>query len=211
MQSIGEFVRLNRKIRPFLFQHTINNFEQLNLKVETQDIFATMTKIETIWKKIDGVNPLVANFYEESIKDTYDEMITLVKFVGYLAFLAICISILGLLGMVIFTTETRLKEISIRKVFGASERKLIFLLGKGFILLLLVSAGIAIPLTYLIFDQLLFAQISFRAPIGIFELFSGTALILVIALITIGTQTMSAAKENPALGILIKQQKICQL
>jgi hypothetical protein len=60
----------------------------------------------------------------------------MVKVIGFITFLAICIASMGLFGMVVFTTETRLKEISIRKVLGASEGGLIFLLSKGFLILL---------------------------------------------------------------------------
>jgi len=52
--------------------------------------------------------------------------------VGTLSFLAICISSLGLFGMVVFATQHRMKEVSIRKVLGAGEWKLVYLLGKGF-------------------------------------------------------------------------------
>ena len=100
--------------------------------------------------------------------------------------------------MVIFTTETRLKEISIRKVLGASERKLIVLLGKGFMILLLISAALAIPSTYILFDQVVFSGIDYRADIGIIELFSGAILVFIIALLAVGAQTIQAARTNPA-------------
>jgi ABC-type antimicrobial peptide transport system permease subunit len=70
----------------------------------------------------------------------------MIKVIGFLAFLAISIASMGLFGMVVFTTETRLKEISIRKVLGASEEKLVYLLSKGFLFLLCLAALIALPL-----------------------------------------------------------------
>ena len=115
-----------------------------------------------------------------------------------MATLAICIASLGLLGMVIFTTETRLREISIRKVLGASEGKLILLLGRSFFILLTVAAGIALPITYLFFDQILLVQMGNHTSIAPFEMFIGVLGVMAIAAIMIGSQTFKVARTNPA-------------
>ena len=75
-------------------------------------------------------SPLEATFYDEQIESSYRDFSSRIKVIGSLSFLAICIAAIGLLGMVVFTTETRIKEISIRKVLGASESNLVFLLTK---------------------------------------------------------------------------------
>ena len=90
----------------------------LNLKIESHDLVATRAKLEAIWKKHDDVHPFQAKFYKEQLEESYVGLQASVKMAGFLAFLAICIASMGLLGMVVFTTETRLKEISIRKVMG---------------------------------------------------------------------------------------------
>ena len=94
---------------------------------------ATMAKIESVWKKIDPVHPFEAKFYDEAIEDAYSEFSAMIKIIGFLSFLAISIASMGLFGMVAFTTETRLKEIGIRKVMGASSGNLIYLLSRGFL------------------------------------------------------------------------------
>jgi len=100
--------------------------------------------------------------------------------------------------MVVFTTEIRLKEISIRKVMGASEARLILLMSKGFIALLVVSAAIAIPVAYYLFDQIIFSRLAYRAPIGVVDLFGGVVGVIIIALVMIGYQTTIVARSNPA-------------
>jgi putative ABC transport system permease protein len=112
--------------------------------------------------------------------------------------LAICIASLGLLGMVVFTTETRLKEISIRKVLGASEGTLLYLLGKGFFLLLAIATVISMPLTILFFEKIAFPELANHAPLSIPEMFLGVLGVLAIALIMIGSQTLKVAHTNPA-------------
>jgi len=122
----------------------------------------------------------------------------MLNMIGFLSILAICIASLGLLGMVIFLTETRLKEISIRKVLGASEGKLVYILGRGFVVLLAVAGCIALPLTYLFFDQVAFQEMQNHAPISFTDMFFGFLGVLIIAGFMIGSQAMKIARTNPA-------------
>jgi ABC-type antimicrobial peptide transport system permease subunit len=100
---------------------------------------------------MDPIHPFKAQFFDDKIREGYDMLTGIVQVIGFLAFLAVSIASLGLLGMVVFTTETRLKEISIRKVLGATERNLLYLMSKVFILMLIISAAIAIPGVFLLF------------------------------------------------------------
>lgn len=105
---------------------------------------------------------------------------------------------MGLFGMVVFTTETRLKEISIRKVMGASEASLIYLLSKGFLLLLFLASAISLPITYFFFDKVVFINVAYHEPIDLFFLLVGVFIVLGLAFLTIGSQTLHAARSNPA-------------
>ncbi|HEY5823337.1 MAG TPA: FtsX-like permease family protein, partial [Cyclobacteriaceae bacterium] len=118
--------------------------------------------------------------------------------IGMLSFLAICIASIGLIGMVVFTTETRLKEISIRKVLGASEGNLIVLLSKGFLILLCIAAVIALPFTQFFFAKYVLAEYSNGAPNAYTELIIGLISVIGVALLLIGSQTWKAARSNPA-------------
>jgi ABC-type antimicrobial peptide transport system permease subunit len=105
---------------------------------------------------------------------------------------------MGLFGMVVFTTETRLKEISIRKVMGAGSGNLVFLLSRGFLLLLSISALIALPVTYWFFTNVVLTHFPYHTPVQMAELLVGLLAVLLIACIMIGSQTMKAASSNPA-------------
>jgi ABC-type antimicrobial peptide transport system permease subunit len=100
--------------------------------------------------------------------------------------------------MVVFTTEIRLKEISIRKVMGASEASLLYILGKGFISLLLIASCIGLPIIILFFEQVVFPKTANHAPLNIVEMVIGVLVILGLALIMIGSQTLKVARTNPA-------------
>jgi len=139
----------------------------LNVKIVSRDPATTLEHIDKAWRKIDKVHPLDARFYDDQIEQAYSQFSVMIKVIGFLAFLAVCIASMGLFGMVVFTTETRLKEISIRKVLGASEWILIILLSRGFLFLLALAALVAIPSTYLFFDKIVLANFAYHMPVGL--------------------------------------------
>ena len=170
----------------------------INAKIQSDDLPATLARVESIWKTIDRFHPLKAKFYEEEIEEAYNEYSSMIKIIGFLSFLAISIASMGLFGMVVFTTETRLKEISIRKVMGASSGNLVYLLSRGFLVLLSISALIALPVTYLFFENVVLTNFPYHTPVQVGELFVGLLAVLAIAFIMIGSQTVRAAESNPA-------------
>ncbi|MBA4053636.1 MAG: hypothetical protein C0490_02890 [Marivirga sp.] len=186
-------------IEPMVFRYFTNkSYGNLNVKITSNDWPATFTNLEKVWKKIDKIHPLDAKFYDDQLEQAYSAFYMMIKVIGFLAFLAICISSLGLFGMVVFTTETRLKEISIRKVLGASETKLIYLLSKNFLFLLAIATLLAVPATYLFFDKVVLTNFAYHEPIGWSELVVGVLGVMTVAFIMIGSQTFKVARSNPA-------------
>ncbi|MEJ1237199.1 ABC transporter permease [Chryseolinea sp. T2] len=216
-KAIGEVVTVNKKnliivgvLKDFVYSKPTDNVNKevvmryskhpnyLNVKIESEDLPATYARIESIWKKIDPVHTYWATFYSQQIEDSFKGFNASVKIGGFLSTLVICIASIGLLGMVVYTTEIRIKEVSIRKVHGASESGLLVLLGKNFLLLLLIAAVIALPLTYIFFTQVLLPKMGDAAPVTLFDMLSGAAAILLLALVMITSQTRKVARTNPA-------------
>lgn len=190
---------MEKKIEPVMFRYyTEESGGYLNVKIASTDLSATMASIDNVWRKLDKVHPLDAKFYDDQIELAYSQFSVMVKVIGFIAFLAICIASLGLFGMVVFTTETRLKEISIRKVLGATEGGLVFLLSKGFLGLLLIASLVALPATYFFFDKVVLTNFAYHQPIGLSELLIGVVVMMVLAFLLIGSQTVKAARKNPA-------------
>jgi putative ABC transport system permease protein len=192
------YERINYPIQNFAFRNDPKQFQIVSLKIESTDMLASIDKIQAVWKKFDAIHPMSGKFYQDYIHDAYAKLSWILKIIGTIAFLTISIASLGLLGMVIFTTEKRLKEISIRKVLGATEGNLVFLMSKGFLSLLIVSSAIAIPTAYYFMDSIVFGKIVYRAPIVFMDLAMGTLVVMGIAIFTIGTQTLKIARTNPA-------------
>jgi putative ABC transport system permease protein len=106
------------------------------------------------------------------------------------------ISCLGLLGMATYATETRIKEISIRKVLGCSDGALVYLLSKGFIAILFIAIIIAVPAAYFI-NNLWLEQLAYHVSVDIFTVALGIVLLLFFSCLTIGSQTWRAVFVNP--------------
>jgi len=189
---------LESRIEPTALEYVANPGRYLNVKVSSTNLPATMTSIESLWKELDKVHPLDADFYDAEIEHAYSYFTVMLKTMGFFSALAICISSLGLFGMVIYTMEKRLKEISIRKVLGAGNGLLVYLLSKSFLFLLLISALIALPLTWLFFDRVILARFAYHQPIRPGELLIGPAFVAAIAFLMIGAQTLKAVRSNPA-------------
>lgn len=194
-----QYIKIMDESEPVaMIQGTPDSYMHLNLVVKTDDVISFMKKLEAIWSEVDKVHTFEAQFYDELIQQAYSDQAVLFQIFGFLAFLAISIATMGLLGMAVFTTETRQKEISVRKVLGASKKNLMFILSKGFIVMLAISASIAMPLSYLFFSEMVMEDFVNRITIGPLELLSGVFIVFAIGILTISWQTGKAARANPA-------------
>ncbi len=100
-------------------------------------------------------------------------------------------------GMSTYSIQTRLKEIGVRKVFGAHAQSITFLVSQSYIRMLLVAAIIAAPLGYLI-NNLWLQYLAHHVSFGAGTIVLGIFIVMVIGMLTITSQTMKAANSNPA-------------
>jgi len=191
------YAGLRQAIQPFFFQYNPSEFRKANLKMSAADIFGAITEMERVWRGIGGETKFKAKFFDDELEEAYAFHFSIIKICGFLGLLAISISCLGLLGMVVFTVENRVREIGIRKAMGASTGSVIGLLSMDFVRLMLLAAPIAAPLTYLFFDKIYLRNEYYKIPIGAFEIITSCILMVAIGLVTILSQTAKAAAANP--------------
>ncbi len=110
--------------------------------------------------------------------------------------MAVLISCLGLLGLVIYTTTQRTKEIGVRKVLGASVKQIVQLISKDFIVLVLLAFVIAVPIAWIGMNKWL-ENFAYRTGISWWIFLLAGSLMIVIALCTLALQTIKAAIANP--------------
>jgi putative ABC transport system permease protein len=183
------------KIGPLVLR-TGSNFNFVNAKIIGGDLNGTLARIEQKWKSIDPIHPFKYEFFDEQLAKTHQAIFDAVSILGFIALLAIVIACLGLLGMATYTAERKTREVGIRKILGAEDLSIALLLSKDFFKMLLVSVFIGAPLSYFI-NNLWLQKFPNRVEFGIGTLLSGTLILMVLGLLTIGSQTIRASKSNP--------------
>ncbi|MFT3934365.1 MAG: ABC transporter permease [Chitinophagaceae bacterium] len=160
---------------------------------ETKQALASLA---SVYKDINPNYPFTYEFVDEEYKRLYSSELVVSKLAVLFATLAISISCMGLLGLVMFSAEQRVKEIGIRKVLGASMAEIVSLFSKEFLSLILIAFLIAAPLGWLGMHKWL-QNFAYKIDISwwIFVLAGGVAILT--ALLTVCYQSYKAAVANP--------------
>jgi putative ABC transport system permease protein len=182
--------------RPLVLRYNPSNFRIAALRINASVSPAIISKIKKQWKEIDKYNEFEGEFLDTEIKDFYSYFEDILYTVGFTSILAIIIACLGLLGMATYSTQTRIKEIGIRKVYGAENKSIIYLISKSYFKMFLIAALIASPLAYVINNSWL-QYISNHPPFGFGTIFIGAFIITSFGMITIASQTLKASNSKP--------------
>lgn len=174
-----------------------DNVNWINLKLNPKKSAASsIAKIEAAFKKHVPGAPFDYNFADDEFAKKFAAEERIGKLAAFFAILAVVISCLGLFGLASFVAEQRTKEIGVRKVLGASVMNVWTLLSKEFVILVIVSCVIAIPIaSYYLHDWL--QKYTYRTAIS-WWIFAAAAIgALVITLLTVSYQAIKAAIANP--------------
>ena len=174
-----------------------DNLGQMLIKLNPgMSASAALSKIESIQNKLVPTSPFEYSFVDEEYGNKFKAEQRIGKLAALFATLAIFISCLGLFGLASFVAEQKTKEIGVRKVIGASIFNIWSLLSKEFIVLVLISFVIAIPVAYYYLHRWLLTY-NYHTDINplVFVYAGGGAL--VITLITVSFHSVKAAIANP--------------
>ncbi|MEP1892743.1 MAG: FtsX-like permease family protein, partial [Cyclobacteriaceae bacterium] len=194
---------LRDEILPLIIQHDANSFRFATVTLGTENIPLVLAGMEDRWDSFSKL-PMESRFLDYHVEEAMNGYQIAIKVLGFQGLLVIVISCLGLLGMVVFTTESRVKEIGIRKVMGASEKSLIWTIGKSFFKLLVIAAVVGSPIAYFLFNILLSNMQFYSKGVGVIELLVPILTMLLIGGATVVLQTRSVAKTNPAENLRIE-------
>ncbi len=156
----------------------------------------SLKSVETVWNGLIPEFPLQYTFIEQDYDNLFRSQIRLTGLLKYFTMLALIIASLGLYGLSAYSTERRSNEIGIRKVMGADSSTVIITMAREFMVLILISIIIALPVGWLIVVNLL-KQFAYRIeprPI-VFVMIAASALF--IALLTVSFQAFKASRINP--------------
>ncbi len=192
------FRTMEYAIGPLAFRYRPQDFAMLSIAVDPAALNTVTPSITSIWKKYDVVHPIELITMERDIDNTYVETgyTDIVKIIGYISFLAITLASLGMLGMVMYSTQLKIKEVGVRKVLGASVKDVTVLLSRSFVILIGISVLIGVPLGYILGNFFL-QNFAFRISNTWLLVLLAIIIIGVIGFITICSQTIKAAMSNP--------------
>jgi putative ABC transport system permease protein len=166
------------------------------VKLNNAGLHQTLSDIEREWKKIEPGFPIKYSFVDDNFQQLFISHVRLQKIVSFFAVIAILISITGLFALTALLSGQRAREIGIRKVLGASVSSLTALLSRDFIRLVLLAVLIAVPFTWWAMNKWL-ETFAYRITISWWMLLAAGMITAVIALVTVGFQTIKAALVNP--------------
>jgi len=152
--------------------------------------------VEKAWKEVYPADDYAYHFFDESIAKMYGKEQNISKLLTWATGLSIFISCLGLLGLAIFTTNLRTKEIGVRKVLGATVSQIVTLLSTELVMLIALSFVVATPLAWYAMNKWM-QDFADHTPISWWIFVLSGAGMLLTALFTLSFQTIRAAIANP--------------
>ena len=189
---------LQNKIEPLVMMMppVANEKDNVYVKIAKGKTAAGLAYIKNTYAKFDDSNTADFNFLDEAFAKQYAAEQKQEQLSFVFTILAFIIACLGLLGLVMFTTAQRVKEIGIRKVLGASVSTVTVMLGKNFMQLVLVATVIAIPVAWFSMNKWL-QDFAYRIDIKWWMFLAPGLVAIFIALVTVCAQAIKAAMANP--------------
>lgn len=190
------FASLHQEITPVVIFAEYFWFGKLLVKTNGKDMEQTISNIQTSWKKFYPTIPFDYHFLDQEYDAMYRSEQRTGNILNVFTAVTILISCLGLFGLAVFTTKQRFKEVSIRKVMGASVGSIVKLISSDFLKLVLVSVIIASPLAWYVMNKWLL-DFAYRISIPWWVFLLAGGLSIFIAFLTVSIQSVKAALLNP--------------
>lgn len=186
---------LSQPIQPLLLFDQPNRLRWLSVSVAEGAENRALSRIKSIWKRLLPYEPFLGEWYDAYLRAKYDQS----KFTDVFILLigvSLSIACLGLLGMVTYNLQMRVKEISMRKILGGTVVQIFLMISWSFSKLLLIALLIAYPIGFLLGNALL-NNFAYRVSIGLETFGICFGLLVILGGLTIGIRTYQAAQANP--------------
>ncbi|NJM25123.1 MAG: FtsX-like permease family protein [Bacteroidia bacterium] len=201
MEIIGvmkdfNYESLRNNVRPMAIYLGGEPNLEMAIRLTPGNTQAQVDLLESVWKKYAPDAAFEYSFLDQNFDALFREEQRMQSIILIFTVLAIGIACLGLFGLATFTAEQRSKELSIRKVLGASSSQVMVLLSKDFTMLVGVAFVLAVPLGWYFLNSWL-EGFAYRVGIDFGLIVTSGLFAVIIALVTISTQSIRAARENP--------------
>ncbi len=192
------FASLHQAIGPLVLFNEEDQLNFLFVRIKTDDIKSTLSELKTIYNNVIPHRPFEYEFLDEQYEALYSSEQRMSKISIAFAVFAILIACLGLLGLVAFSASQKTKEISIRKVMGASAPGIVILITRDYVRLVFIAIMIGLPLAYWIIEKWFLNSFVYKTTIGPWPLIIASISCFLIAFLTSSYQAIKAAFINPA-------------
>lgn len=205
MEIIGvaenfHFRSLHEDVKPLFFRLRPNDADKVLIKLKPEMVAETIGELQSFYETFNPGFSFDFKFLDADYQALYSAEQRVAALSKYFAGLAIIISCLGLFGLAAFTAERRRKEISIRKVLGQTTAQVTIMLSSEFAKLVLISILIALPVAYLLTNTWL-SGFAYRIPLQVWYFLGAGLVALFVAMLTVGSQALKAANNNPVDGL----------
>jgi len=182
---------------PMAIYGSKNYFNVINIKLNAANSTAgNMKAAEKIFKAYNPQYPFEYHFADKDYARKFDDTRRTATLIGIFASLTIFISCLGLFGLAAYMAESRIKEIGVRKVLGASIKSITTLLSKDFLQLVIISLLIATPVAWFLMNKWL-QDFPYHTPVKWWVFAMAGSMAILVSLITVSFQAIKAAMANP--------------
>jgi putative ABC transport system permease protein len=190
------FKSLHNELKPVALTYYPDAFDNLLIKISTENIPETLDFLKKKWESLFPQYPFEFTFLSDDFQKMYKKETTTSLIITYISIMALFVSCIGLFGLVLFTIDTRIKEIGLRKVAGSTTGRIVLMLNLEFIKWLLVSFIIACPIIIYSMNKWL-ENFAYRINLS-WWIFAFAGLItMIISLLTVSWHTWSTATKNP--------------
>jgi len=192
-----QYSSLHKTIGPVCLMFTAKNpATSLSLRFAPNGAAPGMQYIQDKWQEILPGYPLKYQFYDDWFDSMYKSEEYFSRTISLFAILAVIISCIGILGLAIFSSERRTKEIGVRKINGARISEIMILLNRDIIVLLAIAFVIAAPVAWYAMNKWL-QSFAYRTELAWWIFALSGLLAFVVALLTVSLQSWGAATRNP--------------
>ncbi len=188
---------LQGQIEPIAIYSFPGVFNQAGVKLSSVAYQESIADIEQIWKNNFPNEVLDFSFLDQSIANMYQLEQTTEKIMRVFAIVSLAICCMGILGLSVFSTVQRTKEIGIRKVLGATVMDIIFMLSKQYLMLIAIAFTISIPLAYQIMEHWL-SNFAYHISLHWMVFVAPAILIVLLTFLLVGGQSLKTALTNPS-------------
>jgi len=192
-------VSLKTKVQSLLIMLPIKDWgrpDNLGIRLANHSNLSTINKIDNVWKEFANEAPLKYTYFEDIVTKLHIKEKSNLKIFTAFSIIAIFISIIGLLGLVSFTIDQKVKEIGIRKVLGAPVSSIVIRLNMDIIKWIVISFIIACPCAFFLMDNWL-QDFIYRIDIGVLVFILSGFSTMLITLSAVSWQALRAARMNP--------------